>query len=242
VVCFAPICCTPANPFSSVCIPYFTSPPMTAHHISVFIFTPESCISHLCLFAPSPVCAYLISHVCAFCVSICNAKHCLYRFVSVCWSQSPHYTYIANFSLCLIEILLPHHNICTFLSFAHYQCLYNTSLCLHLVYTLSVCLHHPICVLVCTAKRLLIPFCCLLHHNACTSLFVTLTLPIDCIRPLCVYLQLPMPVHFFLFVHYQCLNIFFGVTAHYSLCLFAPSPVCVCFCAAKWVLTSLCCL
>ncbi len=79
----------------------------------------------------------------------------------------------------------------------------------------------------CTAKRLLISFCCLLHHNACTSLFVTLTLPIDCIRPLCVCLQLPMPAHFFSFCSYATnFSIsFFYVTAHYSLCLFAPFPM-----------------
>ena len=96
---------------SSVCTPYFTSPPMTAHHISVFVCTPESCISPFCVDLQPPLPAYLIS------VSVCTLK-CLYvpsvclfamlntAYIVLYLSADAHYTYIANFSLCLIGILL----------------------------------------------------------------------------------------------------------------------------------------
>ena len=119
---------------SSVCTPYFTSPPMTARHISVFVCTLESCMSPFCVDLQPPLPAYLIS------VSVCTLL-CLYvpflclfamlntAYIVLYLFADAHCTYIANFSLCLIGILLQHHNICTFLSFSHYQCLYNTSLC-----------------------------------------------------------------------------------------------------------------
>ena len=170
--------------------------------LSASIYNPIACLSHLC------ICLHPQMPVCALCVSICNAKHCLYRFVSVCWCAlhlhckllfvsywnfiaAPQYLHISF--VCILPILpMPVKHLSVFAISVH-----------------PLCLFAPSTMCACTAKRLLISFCCLLHHNSCTSLFVTLTLPIDCIRPLCVCLQLPMPAHFFLFVRYQCLHIFF---------------------------------
>ena len=80
---------------SSVCTPYFTSPPMTAHHISVFVCTPESCISPFCVDLQPPLPAYLIS------VSVCTLK-CLY-VPSVCLFAMLNTAYIVLY----LSVLYP---------------------------------------------------------------------------------------------------------------------------------------